>query len=337
MRRAFGRELDDIEMSALERWEISPPERRWIGPARFLPDQLDRIRATAFGSKDTILRDFRGDFESSQEATIGFRLRQVDLIDGVLYAPHSSRHLRRRQHRMPFQFTPTEIVKGALYESWIGNRWFGNWLMNDCLTYRLAEQYGSPVTSGAQTKGHQAEYEQLLGMSPRRVGNVHFDELVLFRDSAHNGGSRERADDFRRRLVGPLDVTPHAGTYILRGSDGDKRLLRNERAIAEHLASTRGFRVLDPMRCSVEHIVATCAGARVIAGVEGSHLVHGLMVMPPEASLLVIQPPTRVVSVLKANTDRQGQTYAFVVGTGDESSFQVDIQDIDRTLDLLNP
>ena len=113
-----------------------------------------------------------------------------------------------------------------------------------------------------------------------------------------------------------------------------RRVLTNERAIAERLAEHRGFRVLDPMISTVEEIVNACGGARIIMGVEGSHLVHGLMVMPPEAVLFVIQPPDRVVSVLKLFTDRQEQAYALVVGQGTDEEFSAEWTEIDRTLDL---
>ncbi|MEM6497314.1 MAG: glycosyltransferase family 61 protein, partial [Pseudomonadota bacterium] len=74
--------------------------------------------------------------------------------------------------------------------------------------------------------------------------------------------------------------------------------------------------------------------ARAIVGIEGSHLVHGLMIMPAKASLLVIQPPTRTVSVLKFVTDRQHQTYGLVVGNRSDQGFSVCVEELERTLDL---
>jgi capsular polysaccharide biosynthesis protein len=72
----------------------------------------------------------------------------------------------------------------------------------------------------------------------------------------------------------------------------------------------------------------------VIAGVEGSHLVHGVMLMPPGARALVVQPPGRAVSALKRMTDRQGQDYSLVVGVGTNEAFHADPGEIERTLDL---
>ncbi len=92
--------------------------------------------------------------------------------------------------------------------------------------------------------------------------------------------------------------------------------------------------MLDPGRASVAELIDACAGARIVAGVEGSHLVHGLTLMPAEARLLAIQPPDRTVSVLKLITDRQGQEYGLVVGRGSNGAFSADIGEIEQTLDL---
>ena len=299
----------------------------------FLPEQLERIRGTEFGSRATIVRDFVGDFETLQGSTLGFRVKDVDLVDGALYTARARKHLRQRDRRVPAYRVPTELAHGALYETWVGNRWFGNWLQDDCLTYRLAERFGSPVTTTLSAGGHVPDYEALLGMRPRRVAEVHFEELTLFRDFAHNSSKTSRADDLRARLVAQVPVVAHPGVFLLRGASGQRRYLANERTLAEKLAMERGFRIVDPSTASVEDIVRACAGARVVAGVEGGHLAHGLMLMPPDAILLVIQPPDRVVSVLKMATDRQGQTYALVVAAGDQGAFRVDLEEVDRTLD----
>jgi len=140
----------------------------------------------------------------------------------------------------------------------------------------------------------------------------------------------------RRQLIAALGqpVVEHPGVFLWRGHAGDRRFLNNEAAVAEHLAARRGFTVVDPLKLTVRELVRVCAGARVVAGVEGSQLCHGLAAMAPRSALLVIQPPTRVVSVLKNYTDRQEQVFAFVVGEGNAEQFSIDVSDVDRTLEL---
>jgi hypothetical protein len=136
------------------------------------------------------------------------------------------------------------------------------------------------------------------------------------------------------KLLSHVSYESHPGVFILRGGDGDLRFLRNERELAEHLRKSRGFRVVDPLKTDVPTIVATCAGARIVMGVEGSQLVHGVNVLPQGGSLLVLQPPNRFVSYFKYLTDRDHQNFGFVVGTPEGDGFKIDIQEVERTLDL---
>lgn len=335
MSRLMGRKPRDVLARAADRWEVAPASTVHVRPALMTAEQLGRIRGAEFGSIDEVVRDFRGGFDSLQAPTIGHSIRNVLLMDGVLYAGDAARHLRPGAGRRRLGLAPRETSRAAMYESWVGNRWFGNWLVDDCLSYRLAEQAGIPTASARAmpAKGHQAAYERRLEMAPVRTEATLFDELVLFEDHSHNAHKRGRSEDMRRRLIGS-EPPRHPGVYLLRGSSGDKRLLSNEREIAEHLAARHGFTVIDPLASTLEEIVAACAGALVVAGVEGSQLVHGLVMMPPEARALVIQPPSRAVAVLKLHTDRQGQDYSLVVGTGADDVFHAEIDEIDRTLDL---
>lgn len=332
--RIIGRRMADITTDATERWEVCPSERTYVPPAAFLPNQLERIRGTEFGSLEEVIRDFRGGFETTQGPTVGFRLNEVDLIDGVLYSNRGVRHLRPRSQRRLAYRVPTEVVSGAFYESWVGNRWFGNWLQDDCLTYRLAEKCGMPMTTTMCSTGHMSQYEDRLGINPVRIARAHFEELFVFFDIANNSSRRERALELRRRVIGSAPVERHPGVYLLRGKSGDRRLLANEQEIADRLVRERGFRLLDPSTASIDELVRDCAGAAVVAGVEGGHLVHGLMLMPQDATLFVIQPPDRTVSVLKMTTDRQGQSYGFVLGEGDLAGFRASPDEVMQTLDL---
>lgn len=335
LRRALGAPFLDVEATAVERWQIAPEERRWVRPAIFLREQLDLIRGVEFGTVDEVVRDFEGGFETVEPASQGFRLRGVDLVDGVLYSGEAARHLKRRARPMPACWIGEEVATASLYESWVGNQWFGNWLLGDTLTYRLAEAAGSPVTTRLISSGHMARYEALLGMRPRRLDRARFDELILFNDMPHNSHMAARARDFRERVVGGKVHAAHPGVYLLRRYGGIPRSLANEAALTEVLAGRHGFTILDPMAATVDEIAAACAGARVVAGIEGSHLCHGMMVMPDDACLLVVQPPYRVVSFLKAITDYRGQEFAFVVGNSGDEPFSVDIGDVERTLALI--
>lgn len=334
LRSAVGLPVPNLESAAREKWMIAPATTRFIPAARCLPGQFDRIRAAEFGTIADVVHAFQGGFETRESETWGFRLQHVDLYDGVLYCGARAKHLWPNKRTRPAYVTPTEVASGALYESWLGNRWFGAWLAEDCMTYPLAEAFGSPVRTTTKGGGHMSDYEARLGHKARRVDHVHFDELIFFDDLSNNEHKKGRAGQYRERLASTVSHKSHPGVFLIRGVHGDRRILTNEQEVAERLAVSRNLRIVDPMRSSVEEIIAACAGARVVVGVEGSHLVHGLLLMPPEAALVTIQPPYRAVSWLKMFTDRQEQVFAFVVGTGGQEEFSIDPDDVERTLDL---
>lgn len=335
LRRLSGRGAPDLFAVAQETWEVAPGSGRYVPPALFLPGQIERIRTTEFAPLDMVAKAFRGDYDTFEDATIGARFRNVDLVDGVLYADGAQRHLRAKSSRPLAYRVPIEVMSGAMYESWVGNRWFGNWLSDDTMAYLLAETAGTVVTTRTRRTGHVPRYEELLGMDPLRRDRVHFDELILFEDLPHNAGKSRRCAEVRRRLLAGRRCQSTAGVFLLRGDSGDARVMTNERQIADELARTYGFHVLDPATATVDEIVELCGHAPVVAGVEGSHLVHGLVVMPPQATLLAFQPPDRTVAALKTITDRQEQRYAFIVGEGTSDAFSVDWTEVRRTLDLI--
>lgn len=122
--------------------------------------------------------------------------------------------------------------------------------------------------------------------------------------------------------------------FILRRNSGKRRILNNELELAEYLHERRGFRILDITTADVPTILATCAGAQVLVGVEGSHMVHGVMVLQPGGSVLALQPSDRFCGVLKRTLDRDDQHFGFVVGHAEEGGFRIDPSEVERTLDL---
>lgn len=337
LRRKVGRPAPDVILRAAERWEIAPGGIVEVPPAIMLPGQIERIIGTEFGSLEQTLFALRNEGDGRVDATTACLLRDVDLVDGVLYLGGAERHLRARRHpRALHHRRPETELSGAMYESWVGNRWFGNWLMDNCLTYPLAAALGTPVTTAPRSKGHAPRYEDLLGMAPLRIGDVHFRELILIDDLPNNAAKFARAAAMRERLLGGRQPVPHPGVFLLRGRTGDVRLLSNEDEIAARLAAERGFRILDPMTMTVDDLIEASAGARVVAGVEGSQLVHGQIVAPAGSTLLTIQPPDRVTAAMKLMTDRLGQRFGLIVAEGDMNRFRVDWSDVARTLDLLD-
>lgn len=336
LRRILGRPVADIAARAVERIELWPAEERAFPPAILIPGMAERITGTEFAGLDDTLAALAGGRPALVPPTMAWRLRHVDLIDGVLYAAGGERHLRPRTRRaLPFARRPVPDPGGVLTESWSGNRWFGNWLMDNCVAYPLHAGLGEPLTTAPPGTGHVPRYEEVLGIRARRVTAARFDTLTLVDDLPQNGGKFARAAAMRARLLAGRDPAPLPGVWLWRGQTGDRRVMMNEDDIAGRLARDHGFRVLEPPRMTVDALIDACAGAQVVAGVEGSHLVHGIAVAPPGAAVLTIHPPDRVTTALKVFTDRLGQHFACVVAAGNQHAFRADWGDVARTLDLV--
>lgn len=334
LRRRLGLRLPDLTERALESWEISPGAEVEVPPALALPGMAERIRATVFASLPDVLRAFAGTPAQWHGPTRGFLLRDVTLHDGRLAARGAEAHLRPRQG-LPFHGRLPDLGSAALYETWVGNRWFGNWLADNCLTHGLALASGRPVLATAAAKPpHGPDYQALYGMAPRLAAAGHFDELVLFDDLPDNPGKRARAAALRARLMAQVpEPVPCPGVMLLRGESGDRRMLQNEMALAETLAA-HGFLVLDPMREPAARLAQVLAGAAVAVGIEGSQMVHALVTLPPGATIVAIQPPDRTCATLKSLGERLQLRFGYVVAEGSAGQYRVEAAEVLRTLDL---
>lgn len=323
-----------LENVATRSWQLAPAETFTPRPAYFLPNQLDRVTGWAFASEHP-RREMEGGHEIVHAPTRGFLLQDACLIDGVLYKGDACAHLQPRTSRWPQLRIETVIDRAAVFCTPGGNKYFGQWLMDDCATYPLACTEGIPVTTDHPVKPHTLAYERWLGMKPSRLHGVFFREVVIFEDFGQNRHKHARFRAMGERLLSHVEAKPHPGVFILRGHTGEPRVLHNERELAESLHVRRGFRILDPANTDVPTIVATCAGARTIVGIEGSGLIHGILVLPPGGSVLTLQPPNRFVTVYKHLTDRDHQHFGFVVGAPKHEGFHIDPAEVERTLDLL--
>lgn len=322
-----------IESVASKIWEIAPAEEFRVPAAFALPGQFDRVTGWTFSSDDP-RREMAGGLVGQHGATRAFLLKDVILFDGRLFKGRYCHHLHPRSTNAIVANISTEIESGAIYTTFTGNKYFGMWLADDCLTYPLAAQEGVPVTTAQTPWPHVVQYEALLDMKPQRHKAVYIRKAILFDDMAHNKNKLERARTIRRALLSKVTSAAHPGAFIIRGLSGERRALLNERDIAERMRKTRGFRIIDPLKLSAMEIVAQCAGAQTLMGVEGSGLFHGLAVLGTGGRVLTLQPPNRFVSMIKHLTDRNEQHFGYVVGLPRGADFWIDPDEVERTLDL---
>ncbi|WP_372752965.1 glycosyltransferase family 61 protein [Mariniflexile sp.] len=331
-----GKLLDSLSIKS---WDIAPGTSSMVSQAYYLEGQLDRVTATAVTGDPNLL--MLGGNERYHPPTRAYLLKDLWMINGNIYKGlhqlllHPRYQLPKKLDYIPPIKIATEIDHAAIYNSYDGYKAFGIWLSDDCTMYPLAAAEGTPVTSDIFASPHMRDYRRLLHMTPFKTNAAYLKNAVFFDDDWGNNTSKhERFMAIRHRLLSQFPASKHPGVFIIRGNSGNSRVMLNEEAMAEQLRESYGFKIVDINKHSVSEILGACAGAQVLVGVEGSHLMHGLMVLEPGTALLTLQPPNRFCGVLKMTTDMEHIHYGFVVGIPKEEGFFVNLEEVKRTLAL---
>ncbi|MCR4031834.1 MULTISPECIES: glycosyltransferase family 61 protein [Flavobacterium] len=337
---AMFRDGKNLENIAEKSWQIAPGNTTISSKAFFLENQLERVTGTAY--TDDPYKEMHGGFEIEHAPTRAYKLKNVFMINGFLYKGlhnfrlHPTFQLSKKMNYFPPAFTDTVIDNAALYSTSEGNQFFGLWLTDDCANYALAAAEGVPVTSNIIPYSHMSEYESFLGMNPFRTNSAYFKNAILFDDNWGNNQNKHlRFAANRNKLLSRFQANSDPGVFILRRNSGISRVMLNEIEIAEQLRDQYGFKIVDVTQNSASEILAACAGAKILAGIEGSHLFHGLMTLESGSSVLILQPPTRFSGVIKNTTDMENIHYSFVVGIPKGENFYVDFEEVERTLELI--
>lgn len=334
------REGKILNSLASKSWEIAPGNTTISPKAYFLEGQLERITGTAFTDDPNGM--MHGGLSINHEPTRAYVLKDIWMINGFIYKGlhnfrlHPKFQISKKKNYFPPAIIDTEINNAAIYSTSEGNQYFGIWLTDDCANYALAASEGVPVTSNIIPYSHMPEYESFLGMNPFRSNAVYMKNAIFFDDNwGNNENKHNRFANNRNKLLTLFPGTSHPGVFILRRNSGVSRVMLNEIEIAEQLRDQYGFKIVDATQNSASEIISACVGARILAGIEGSHLFHGLMTLEAGASVLIFQPPNRFSGVIKNTTDMENVNYSFVVGIQKEENFYINPEEVKRTIDLL--
>lgn len=332
-RSGCGQTLADV---CVERFEVGSAalfERR---PAVSLRGSLDRVTGVAPMRTFDLERQRLEPGEMQLPACVGYVLSDVLCVDGNMYKGFAKYRVSGSTRTLIASISKF-INDGVLVSNRLSHAYFGHWMTEELPGTAFAADLGPVVTIryGRKAYTHEPGYLQLYG-SPEpavlpsrcRVGRLtvlgenstntlHLNKLAYFRElRAHAGWQRS-----------------HRRVFIRRGG-GSPRSLINETEIIDYL-SKEGFDIIDPAMLSAEEIAARCYGAAVSVGVEGSHMAHAFVQMFAGASLLLIQPPARFNNPFKDLCDAVGIIYGFAVADPMSEGFNMPIDRLVRTLDML--
>ena len=318
-----------------KRWVIAPSEKLNSPPAIFLESDLNKITALM---EDTTLEQemqrIRGG-EIEHAATIAYQIQHCELLNGNLYK-NTVRYPLTKQKPALFNFDKQiTINEAALAGSYYGSFYFGHWLTDDLTAYLAAESYAQPIIPERKPYIHEPSYLELTEINPQGIKSALFKSLIIFDDFGQNKFKRERYETIRTRLLKVKPTDNNEKVFIRRGQQGATRVLSNAEQI-EQLLITQGFKIINPETLTVNQLIAEIQGAKLIVGLEGSHLMHCIYSMSLTGALCVLQPPFRFNNVLKNYTDCLGINYGFVVGSPDENGFNINTDDLLTVLEKLH-
>lgn len=332
LRRLFvGRRGAD--QVASERRELCPAEIIASPPAIYLDGELDRILALQPDTNLAFEMDRLNGGSRRHSATTAYRLDRATLAGGAIYRGAMKHNLIDGRPPAETFAAPERISTATMTTTWCSSMYFGHWLADE-MTAALAAQRLAPAVCLRRTySAHQEQYAAVFDLSPRPISCARFEQLWVLDDVGQNRFKRERYETLRRRLA-PLAGSPPHGVWIWRGRTGAPRMATNEDQAADSLAR-RGFLILEPHDQTVEQVARASLGARIVAGVEGSHLYHGLYTIAEGGAFLAVQPPKRFNNVIKDYTDCMAMRYATVVGNVEGDEYSIDLDRMNRTIDLV--
>jgi len=317
-------------------WTISPAEDRLERAALFLDGELEKVRQVQEDTTmDAEIRRVNSGTRRHAE-TRAYRFRDIQLVNGrLIKGAMSYRVSELEAHAGGAE--PLVLPSAAVSSTFMGSIYFGHWLRDDA-TLNVAVQSLAPVTIHVARKpySHEAGYRELLSLPEQHVARGRFGELTLLEDWGQNEYKRRRYQELRARLRQVVPGSGHERVYLKRGrtSGARGRDLLNAAAIEATLVQ-QGFAVADPDTMSAQEIAALAKDAKLMVGLEGSHLAHTIYPIADGGTILVLQPPYRFNNVYKDLADAVGLHYAFVVGDPGEGGFTIDPERLKRTLDLV--
>jgi capsular polysaccharide biosynthesis protein len=327
------RELEDVATSCEE---LSPAKKHYHPRPVFEESDLRRITGLGAGTTQAYEMEQTQAVWRTHKATVAYTVPDLLHIEGNFYA-------RRFKHGVTLSSGKTlawgqapEIAGGVLGQTWLGAKYFGHWLLEDIPLAWLAADRGFALGAERQLQPQQVQYLELFNAPLNLLPAAAFiRSLDILQDSGLNDLSIQRWRRMRRQFAGTKQTGITPGVFLMRGSTGEQRLLSNEVQVA-NLLTARGFNVVNPGMAGLTEVRAATANARIVVGVEGSQLSHGLLGVADHGALLVLQPPFRFNNAYRERCDMLDITYAFIVGHAVEDGFTVNLNALSRLLDRLD-
>lgn len=241
-------------------------------------------------------------------------------MPGLRFLTERTSHLRRAAYCMS---DPSHL-------------YFAHWLIDSCSTALLLRQGEDLILDLREDWPHTCAYARALALQPAPAGQYTVDYLTFYQDHALGASRRARWEEMRQRLrvAVPDCAQNRAAVYFRRGRAGAQRLVANEDELISALLQ-RGFEVFDIEGATMESIQRRFRSARIVVGMEGSHLCHLHLCMQPGSAIVAMIPADRFTMVQLGYANAAGLGFGFVVASASPQGYRVDIADLLKTIDMV--
>jgi hypothetical protein len=264
--------------------------------------------------------------------TLAYQIDDAILIDGSIYSEGVKYWIA---HRKDSAKQILDLHSAAVASTPQGTRWFGHWLMDDCLTYEIARNFDNVICVNSQFSNQQKEYQTYFGQDWTDLGAVRVKHLTIFEDYGHNHYKRQRQGQLSQAIQKRFHSEKTTRIYLRRGVTGTPRPIANEQQIIETLAK-HGFIVADIENDSLEELLSALCSAEIVVSIEGSHVSHCGFSLPRHAKLLLLQPDDRFCMIHNGWLGCIDGIQGFVVGEKTVDGYFFPTSDILRTIDLMD-
>lgn len=301
-------------------------------PAVFLPDQPAKIKGTHWSGSSIEDEMFVARTRVvTHQPTLAYHIEDAVLAGGVIYSGRLRYWVAHKDDRVQAE---TGLESAALVSTPGGARYFGHWLMDDCLTYEIAKNSEKIICIYNAFSDQMKKYQTYFRQDWTEIGPARIKTLTIFDDVGHNQYKRERQARLSEAVQRQFRTNRPLHVYLRRGRSGRQRLVVNEEEIIEALIK-RGFVVADVEHDSLEHLLSILSSAETVVTLEGSHVAHCCFTLPMGAKVLLLQPANRFCMIHTGWLICIDATRGFVVGDEVDGGSFFPILDIFRTLDLM--
>lgn len=295
--------------------------------AIFVPEQLDRVIACEWGRslESEVDKLLATKCESSSLSVC--ELRDVWVLGGHIFHRDGRNLLRDAGLVDALSRTLESFDAVAIPNTYLGLRYFGHWLRDDCSGFECASDFGTMISVPLPDYRDAAGYSGMFGQVWQERKGFFAKRATFIADIGFSPEKAERLRVLRTRLRQKCksQETPSL-VFIRRGGTDPRRDPLNEIALIEQMSRV-GVQVVDGDR-PIAETIAAILDAEIIIGVEGSQLAHAVHLLRQNGGLVVLQSPYRFYNPHHEWCRMLGMSYGTVVGRAVDGGFEIDLCDV---------